>query len=185
MFCDESKGFWKREEGEAGGEEVNPLVFLCSSLFSTFSPSLSFSLPPLFLETSHSRESGPSCSQRLGLASSRLPPPPLCPCLCRSRYQKRREPSRRKQNPSSLVSQSKRERGGEWNAFCEFFNSPYLHSWQVTDGCDCEHWRNNRPKGALRRWQAAISNLRLQISNSLRLWNKINVMMQPHFWHPS
>lgn len=64
MFCDESKGFWKR--GGGGGEGVNPLVFLCSSLFSALS------LLPLFLETSHSRESGPSCSQRLGLASSRL-----------------------------------------------------------------------------------------------------------------
>lgn len=64
MFCDESKGFRKEGGGEGEevavrvGEGVNPLVFFCSSLFSTFCLSLFLSLPSLFLETSHSRESG-------------------------------------------------------------------------------------------------------------------------------
>lgn len=72
------QGLSERRRG--GGEEVavrvgvgvNPLVFFCSSLFSTFCLSLFLSLPSLFLETSHSRESGPACSRRLGLSSSRL-----------------------------------------------------------------------------------------------------------------
>lgn len=45
--------------GGGGGKALNPPVSLYSGLFSTFS-SPSNSLPSLFLETSHSRESGPS-----------------------------------------------------------------------------------------------------------------------------
>lgn len=50
MFCDESKGFRKEGGGEGEevavrvGEGVNPLVFFCSSLFSTFCLSLFLSL---------------------------------------------------------------------------------------------------------------------------------------------
>lgn len=55
MFWDESDGFW-----ELGGGALNPPFSLYSGLFSTFS-----SLPSLFLETSHSRESDPSRSRFL------------------------------------------------------------------------------------------------------------------------
>lgn len=78
MFCDESKGFWKKKGGGGGrGRELIhsfSCVPACSahSVSLALSPCLSISLPLLFLETSHSRESGPSCSQSLGLASSRL-----------------------------------------------------------------------------------------------------------------
>lgn len=76
--------------------------FSCVPACSAHSLFLSNSLPPLFLETSHSRESGPSCSQRLGVASSRfllLSAHVSAVCDIKKR---REEGGRRKQNSSAL-----------------------------------------------------------------------------------
>lgn len=66
------QGLLEKGGGGGGGELIHwfSCVPACSAHSLSPSLSLSNSLPPLFLETSHSRESGPSCSQRLGLASS-------------------------------------------------------------------------------------------------------------------
>lgn len=79
------RAFGKKKKGGVGGmgrELIHSFscVPACSahSVSLTLSPCLSISLPLLFLEASHSRESGPSCSQSLSLAralasSSSLP----------------------------------------------------------------------------------------------------------------
>ncbi len=77
-------------------------------------------------------------------SSELSPPPPLCPCLCCLWYKTGREKeSGRKQNSSSVsLSFSDEEGEGRINAL-RIFNSAYLHSWQVTDGCVCECRCNN------------------------------------------
>lgn len=119
--------------GGGGGGVRRKLIhsFSCVPACSAHSLPLSISLPPLFLETSHSRESGPSCSQRLGLASSRL----LLLCARVSAvYDIRREESRAGRNGALHLSLSDQAGQGRISAL-QIFNSPYLHSWQVVDGC--------------------------------------------------
>lgn len=107
-----------RAFGSGSGEEVNPPVFLVFQPVSAHPlPPLSSlpPLPPLFLETSHSRESGPSCSQRLGLASSRFllllllcllrPPPSFASASVSAVYgiNEERRGRRARRKPSSFL----------------------------------------------------------------------------------
>lgn len=116
----------KREEGEGkggqGGEAVNPLVFMYSSLFSIFSlplsPPLSHLLPPLFLETSHSCESGPSCSQKICLASVLLLSAHVAAVYDTKELEERREGGRYEDSSSLSCSP---ERGSEKWILCDPF----------------------------------------------------------------
>lgn len=68
------------EKGGGDGEGVNPLVFLCSSLFSTFS--LSLQLPPSFIFGNISFSWVRPVMLTKARCSELSLPSPLCPCLC-------------------------------------------------------------------------------------------------------
>lgn len=126
-------GIGRRWVGWVGRELIHS--FSCVPACSAHSLSLShsISLPPLFLETSHSRESGPSCSQRLSLASSR---PLLLSARVSAVYDIRRKERVEEEETEPFTSLSQTQEGeGERRNALWIFNSPYLHSWQVTDGC--------------------------------------------------
>lgn len=78
---------WRGRDGEG----VNPLVFLCSSLFSTFclphSFSLSLYLPPSFIFGNISFSWVRPVMLTKSQPSELSPPPPLCPCLRSLLYQ--------------------------------------------------------------------------------------------------
>lgn len=152
------------EKGGGNGEGVNPLVFLCSSLFSTFSLSLSLQLPPSFIFGNISFSWVRPVMLTKARCSELSLPSPLCTSLLFVIL--------RRAGGNGALQLCLRYETWMLCVFCTF-SSQCSQRWHLMDGYACKQWLKGHWKGDTRHrltWDCEFKTRYIHAPSTKSMW---------------